>query len=216
MRLVWPDPGAGNSNPILAFALSMGLMLDKTLGVPTHYGTVFGILMVEGFVVTTLDAAVRLNRYLFEELWNVLFKGTVPAIMRTAWFNSLLSVLLMLWLAWNNAFTMLWPMFATTNQPLAALTLLAVSSWLLKRRRQAWFTIIPAVFMVLTTIAALLLLIRKFITRIQSGAPLSGPLTLMVMDLLCLGLAMGVVYLAVREFRRLRKNAEPAAEEAQV
>ncbi len=206
MRIVWPAPGTGASNPILAFALSMGLMLNKTLSIPTHIGTVFGILMVEGFVVTTLDAAVRLNRYLFEELWNVLFKGAVPAVMRTAWFNSLLSVALMLWLAWNNAFTMLWPMFATTNQLLAALTLLAVSSWLLKRRRQAWFTLIPAVFMVITTIAALLLLLQKFIAQIQSGAALSGPVTLLVMDLLCLGLAIGVVYMAFQNFRRVREG----------
>lgn len=205
MRLVWPDPGMGSSNPILAFALSIGLMLTQTLGIPTYYGTVFGILMVEGFVVTTLDAAVRLNRYLFEELWNVLFKGAIPAVMRTAWFNSGLSVLLMLWLAWNNAFTMLWPMFATTNQLLAALTLLAVSSWLLARRRQAWFTIIPAVFMVVTTIAALLLLMQKFIAQLQSGAPISGPLTLMVMDVLCLGLALGVVYMAFKKFRQAGK-----------
>ncbi len=211
MRLVWPDPGMGGSNPILAFSLSMGLMLNKTLHIPTHYGTVFGILMVEGFVVTTLDAAVRLNRYLFEELWNVLFKGNVPALMRTTTFNSLLSVLLMLWLAWNNAFTMLWPLFATTNQLLAALTLLAVSSWLLKRRRQAWFTIVPAVFMVFTTIAALLLLLQKFIAQIQGGA-VSGPLTLMVMDVLCLGLAMGVVYMAVQNFRNIhRKDESPEA-----
>lgn len=208
MRLVWPAPGTGSSNPILAFALSMGLMLNKTLSIPAHYGTVFGILMVEGFVVTTLDAAVRLNRYLFEELWNVLFKGETPAVMRAAWFNSALSVLLMLWLAWNNAFTMLWPMFATTNQLLAALTLLTVSSWLLKRRRQAWFTIIPAAFMVLTTIAALLLLMRKFIAQIQSGGALSGPLTLLIMDLLCLGLAIGVVCLAVRQFRQVNESKD--------
>lgn len=206
MRLVWPDPGMGASNPILAFALSIGLMLKQTLGVPTHYGTVFGILMVEGFVVTTLDAAVRLNRYLFEELWNVLFKGAVPAVMRTAWFNSGLSVLLMLWLAWNNAFTMLWPMFATTNQLLAALTLLAVSSWLLARRRQAWFTLIPAAFMVLTTIAALLLLMNKFIAQLQAGAAISGPLTLLVMDILCLGLALGVVCMAVKKFRQVSQS----------
>ncbi len=208
MRLVWPDPGMGGSNPILAFALSMGLMLQKTLGVPTHYGTVFGILMVEGFVVTTLDAAVRLNRYLFEELWNVLFRGNIPAVMRTAWFNSGLSVLLMLWLAWNNAFTMLWPLFATTNQLLAALTLLAVSSWLLQRRRQAWFTIIPAMFMVVTTIAALLLLLQKFIGQIRGGAALSGPLTLLVMDLLCLGLAAGVVFMAAKNLQRVRAGKD--------
>jgi carbon starvation protein len=206
LSIVWPASGDGASNPILAFALSMGLLLNSTMGIPTYMGCVFGILMVEGFVVTTLDAAVRLNRYLFEELWNVLLKDNVPAFMRTAWFNAGLSVLLMLWLAWNNAFTLLWPMFATTNQLLAALTLLAVTSWLLKRKRQAWFTLLPAVFMVLTTIAALLFLLRGFISRLENGEDMSGTLTLLVMDLLCLGLAVGVVIMVGRSWRSLRKG----------
>ncbi|MDR2451594.1 MAG: carbon starvation protein A [Candidatus Accumulibacter sp.] len=213
LRIVWPAPGTGSSNPILAFALSMGLMLHQTVGVPTHIGTVFGILLVEGFVVTTLDAAVRLNRYLFEELWNVLFKGNVPAFMRTILFNALLSVLLMLWLAWNNGFTLLWPMFATANQLLAALALIAVSAWLLKRRRQAWFTILPAIFMVATTIAALLLLMQKFVAALQSGAAISGPLTLLVMAVLCLGLALGLFFMAIKTFRQYwaERNGQIAA-----
>jgi carbon starvation protein len=202
LRIVWPAPGAGSSNPILAFALSMGLMLHQTIGLPTHIGTVFGILLVEGFVVTTLDAAVRLNRYLFEELWSVLFKGKVPAFMRTIGFNALLSVALMLWLAWNNGFTLLWPMFATANQLLAALALITVSAWLLKRKRQAWFTILPAIFMVATTIAALLLLMQKFIASLQGGAAISGPLTLLVMAVLCLGLALGLLLMAIKTFRQ--------------
>jgi carbon starvation protein len=179
-------------------------MLYKTIGIPVYIGTVFGILLVEGFVVTTLDAAVRLNRYLFEELWNVLFRGSIPAFMRNAWFNSGLSVVLMLWLAWNNAFTLLWPMFATCNQLLAALALLAASSWLLKRQRQAWFTILPAIFMVITTIAALLMLFQRFLGLVSSGVNLSGNVTLLVMDILCLGLALGVVGLAFGAFKRSR------------
>lgn len=204
LRIVWPAPGEGASNPILAFALSMGIMLNKTLGIPTYYGSIFGILLVEGFVVTTLDAAVRLNRYLFEELWHVLFKDNVPALMQKIWFNSGLSVLLMLWLAWNNSFTALWPLFATTNQLLAALTLLAVSSWLLKRRRQAWFTILPAIFMVFTTVGALLILLGKFVTQLQTATNISGPITLLIMDLLCLGLAVGLVFMSVKAFIALR------------
>jgi carbon starvation protein len=212
LRIVWPAPGAGSSNPILAFALSMGLMLHQTIGLPAHIGTVFGILLVEGFVVTTLDAAVRLNRYLFEELWNALFKGKAPTFMRTTFFNAFLSVALMLWLAWNNGFTLLWPMFATANQLLAALALIAVSAWLLKKRRQAWFTILPAIFMVATTIAALLLLMQKFAASLQSGAAISGPLTLLVMAVLCLGLALGLLCMAIKTFRQywVEKSARSA------
>ena len=55
------SPEVGRGNPVLAFALSMGHLLNSSLGLPLPYGTVFGILTVEGFLITTLDSAVRLN-----------------------------------------------------------------------------------------------------------------------------------------------------------
>ena len=89
--IVWPtDPGI-KSNPILGFSLAAGQLFNRGLGIPVALGTVFGILLVEGFVVTTLDAAVRLNRYLFEELWGILFKKA-PRLLKYYWFNSGLSV----------------------------------------------------------------------------------------------------------------------------
>jgi carbon starvation protein len=72
--IVWPSDPAVRSNPILGFSLAAGSLFNNALGIPTALGTIFGILLVEGFVITTLDSAVRLNRYLFEELWNVLVK----------------------------------------------------------------------------------------------------------------------------------------------
>jgi carbon starvation protein len=82
MDIVFPTDPAVKSNPILAFALSIGGMFEKSFGISKVYGTVFGILMVEGFVATTLDTAVRLNRYLFEELWGMIFKNP-PRFLKT-------------------------------------------------------------------------------------------------------------------------------------
>src|SRR5512140_592361 len=113
IRIVWP--AKGGANPILAFSLAMGGLLHNALGVPISFGAVFGILMVEGFVITTLDAAVRLNRYLFEELWAILFKNPKP-FLKNYWFNSLLTVVFMFVLAYSNAFSVLWPIFGTANQ----------------------------------------------------------------------------------------------------
>jgi carbon starvation protein len=72
--IVWPTEPGIKSNPILGFSLAAGQLFYRGLGIPVALGTVFGILLVEGFVITTLDAAVRLNRYLFEELWRIVFK----------------------------------------------------------------------------------------------------------------------------------------------
>jgi len=99
--------------------------MDKSLGIDPIYGTIFGILLVEGFVVTTLDTAVRLNRYLLEEVWQVIFKN-VPAIMKSYLFNAFLCVFLMYILAYTNAFAAIWPIFGSANQLLASLALIAV------------------------------------------------------------------------------------------
>jgi carbon starvation protein len=193
--VVWPtDPGI-KSNPILGFSLAAGQLFHRGLGIPIALGTVFGILLVEGFVVTTLDAAVRLNRYLFEELWGILFKKT-PRLLKHYWLNSGLSVILMWSLASTNAFNLLWPIFGTANQLLAALSLLAVSGWLLLRGKKTAFTLLPAVFMIATTLASLGILLREYIQK--------KSYILAAADVLLFILAIGVVVLVLKTFLKKR------------
>ena len=201
--IVWPTEPGIKSNPILGFSLAAGHLFNRGLGIPTALGTVFGILLVEGFVVTTLDAAVRLNRYLFEELWEILFRK-VPGFLRKHWINAGISVLLMWCLAASNTFTLLWPVFGTANQLLAAMSLLAVSAWLMLRRRRAWFTEIPAVFMLATTIASLAILFRQYL-RTKNYVLAAADAALFV-------LAAGVVVLTVRLLRKERRRKRPDPE----
>jgi carbon starvation protein len=204
--IVFPTAAGARSNPILAFAAGAGGLLDKGLGIPPVYGTVFGILLVEGFVVTTLDTAVRLNRYLFEELWAVIFKE-VPKIMKTYIFNAALAVVFMYLLAYNNAFLVIWPAFGSANQLLASLALIAVSVWLVNRGINALFTVIPAIFMMVTTIYSLfVLLIEKYLPK-QNYA-------LAAFAILMIILSIGVIWLAFKKWRELKKSgtiAESAA-----
>jgi len=174
-----------DSNPILAFALSAGMLAKSSFGIPAVIGSVFGILMVEGFIVTTLDTAVRLNRYLLEELWVYTFKQ-VPRIFKSYLFNSGICVVLMLFFAYTNAYLTIWPIFGTGNQLLAALTLFAVSVWLINRGSKAFFVLIPAVFMLITTIASLFLfLFDKLIP--------SSNLPLIIVDILLILLSLAMV-----------------------
>jgi carbon starvation protein len=200
--IVWPADLTVESNPILAFSLAAGHLFNLGLGIPVALGTVFGILMVEGFVVTTLDAAVRLNRYLLEELWSIVVKNP-PKFLKNYWVNSGIAVLLMWALGYSNAFNVLWPIFGTANQLLAALTLFAVSAWLLLRKKKNWFTLVPGIFMLLTTITALFILFRSYW--------MNKNFILMVADLLLLGLAVGVILLFVKTFSSRREPPESRA-----
>jgi len=207
LELVFPGGGA-KANPVLAFALGVGTLLHRGLGLPTALGTVMGILMIEGFVVTTLDTSLRLNRYVLEELW----AAAVPEAQRRkivvldwAWFNSGLAALAMFLLALSNSFLAIWPIFGSGNQLLAALTLVGVSAWLARYRKPSWFTVAPAVFMVITTMASLLILLPKYVR--QANIPL------LVADLILLGLATAMVTFTLRQyvFNKDRRATIPAS-----
>ncbi|MCF6158276.1 MAG: carbon starvation protein A [wastewater metagenome] len=190
-ELVLPDTGSKfHSNPILAFALAMGRTLYSGFGLPLPFGTLFGMLLLEGFIVTTLDTAVRLNRYLFEELWKVIFKKP-PRFLGYYWVNSGLAAALMFGLAYNNTVNTIWSLFGTTNQLLAALTLIIVSFWLLAKGKTVWFAAIPAIGMIITTIAMLIILLTtRFIPQ--------GNVTLIVADIVLLGLSAGIITIAIK------------------
>lgn len=190
-------PESGSSNPILAFALAMSGLMHKGLNIPMVYGTVFGILMVEGFVATTLDTAVRINRYLFEELWAILFK-TPPKWLRSYIFNSSLSVALMLILAFTNAFSAIWPIFGTANQLLAALTLITLAAWLAANRKKNGFLLLPAAFMIITTIFALIFLAERYFTK--------GNYILLAADIVMVLLSAGLIGVAVKTFLKKERK----------
>ncbi len=191
--LVYPS-GAGSNAP-LAFALGLGNVLHAGVGLPTVYGTIWGILLLEGFLITTIDAIVRLTRYLFEELWLTLLPNPAP-VLRSRVFNGALVIAGMSVLTYTNAYLKIWPIFGSANQLLAALTLIAVTAWLVQKAKKAWFTAIPATFMVLTTITSLVILLGRYVS--------SGNWTLAITDILLLTLAAGVVVLTFRYFYGLR------------
>lgn len=205
LRVVFPDAPAMRSNPVLAFALATGRITNQALGLPVYLGTIFGILLVEGFLATTLDTAVRLNRYLFEELWGILFKP-VPRLLRSYLFNAGLSVVIMFALAYKQAFFILWPIFGTANQLLAGLTLTVVSIWFVRQgNKLSPITVLPALFMMATTIASLFYLLVK-----KGGYLATGNYVLVFAALCLLVLAIAMVLVALKTFRACAREQKAA------
>lgn len=221
--IVWPE--SGGAFAVKGFALAVGTTLHRAaevvgLSVPIYVGTIFGIILLEGFVLTTVDTLLRLTRYLFEELWGVLFQNPPRWLMSRA-FNSLLPIALTAWLAFGNRYGIIWPIFGTANQLLAALTLIAATAWLAHRAKQFWFVAIPALFMAATTLTSLVLLLPRYfgwkkfsalteqlsfgdaLRQFWKLTPKEGGmnLPLLATDLILMALAIGVVALTVQRLR---------------
>lgn len=121
-------------------------------------------VMAALFAGTTMDTGLRLQRYIFQEwgeIYNIAWLGKpVPA--------TLLAVASCLILAFGaggadgSGGLLIWPLFGTTNQLLAGLTLLIIAVMLVRKRVTANYVIWPLAFLLLMTLAALLLQLRSF------------------------------------------------------
>ncbi|MFN4197153.1 MAG: carbon starvation protein A [Caldimicrobium sp.] len=195
-EIVYPQVGKGN--PVLAFALGAGSLVEKALSIPSYIGLIIGILMLEGFIITTLDTAVRLGRLILEELWGTLFKNP-PKVILSHYFNAAIIVIVTFFLAYKNGYAKVWPVFGASNQLLAALALISISLWLTMMKKPKVFTTIPALFLLVTTVCALAYsLIKKFIP--------AGNTPLIVITIILLLLAVIVFIIAIAKYVQYRRN----------
>ena len=108
------------------------------------------------FAGTTMDAGVRLQRYIVQE-WGTIYK--IPMLQNgyIATFGAVAACLALAFGAGGRdgqGGMTIWPLFGTTNQLLAGLTLLVLSVMLVKLGRRYIFTLVPMVFVTLMSLAA--------------------------------------------------------------
>jgi len=118
------------------------------------FAVTFGAMAFSTFVFDTLDVATRLGRYIVQELFNWRGRGAIVG-------STLISVALPVYFlatAHEGAWIKFWTLFGSSNQLLAALTLLTITVWLYKARRRVTFTLIPMLFVLIMTLWSLVTL----------------------------------------------------------
>ena len=156
------DSSLAKQPPDKIFGVGIGRFLHE-LSVPLQFAVTFGMLAFATFVYDTLDVATRLARYLFTEFtgWRTRTGGIV---------GTLASLGLPFWFVSQTAkdasgkvipaYQVIWPLFGSTNQLLAGLTLTGLVLWLAKTGKPKllqWLVAIPMVFMMGMTASALVL-----------------------------------------------------------
>jgi carbon starvation protein len=136
--------------------VSGGATFVASLGIPLETGRTFIAVMVIAFAATSLDTGARIQRLVISELAEAY--GVRPLTNRYA--ASALGIGAALLLALNqgggDGGLILWPLFGTTNQLVAGVTLLVISIWLKQNGRPAIYTLAPMIFVGAATIFAML------------------------------------------------------------
>ena len=153
------------------------------------------------FAGTTMDAGVRLQRYIIQE-WGTIYK--IP-VLQNGYIATFLAVGACLALAFGaggrsgQGGMEIWPLFGTTNQLLAGLTLLVISVMLVKLKRRYIFTLVPMVFVTTMAFAAAIYQLWDLFA--------SGSYYLMTLDVVVIFLAIFVILEAWSAFTREKKAA---------
>ncbi len=176
-------PGAIYGSGLGAF-VSVVLGKDQLL-----LATTFGAMAFSTFVFDTLDVSTRLGRYILQEVfgWN----GKVGALVATALTCGVPALFLLN--AGTGSYLKFWTLFGTSNQLLAALSLLGITVWLKKSGKKYWYTLLPMVFVFVITLWALGSQILTALEHTEStisviNAVVAGLLVLLAMTLLAYGI----------------------------
>lgn len=140
--------------PVQMFASTVAGMCAKFCN--QRLAESFMLLSVSAFLMTSVDAGTRLARFSWQELVGD-GAGAIKKLSHNMYFGTLLVVGLAaaLLLGASETSKQLWTIFASANQLLAALTLLAATLWFVRNKKPAWFTGIPMVFMMIVSSCAL-------------------------------------------------------------
>lgn len=140
--------------PVTLFSEGLGSFL-ATLGIDISYGTSFAALAVSAFVLTTLDTATRLGRFAFQEFFAPRENETPSVLFKNRFIGTTVTVAAAALFALSGGWRVIWPIFGSANQLLAALALLAVALWLKSLARSTTFLKIPMLIMFAITLSAL-------------------------------------------------------------
>ncbi len=154
--------GAGGAG---AFISSGAQLLADGWGLaPVITETLLATMLVL-FAGTTMDSGVRLQRYIIQE-WGDIYKIPVLKKRVVATFVAVAACLLIAFGAGGSSGTggmIIWPLFGSTNQILAGMTLLVISVYLIKLGRPAWVTLAPMTFVLLMSFFAGVVILMRFI-----------------------------------------------------
>lgn len=157
---------AGRTGGAVSLGVGMAYIFSSIPGMRhlMSYWYHFAIMFEALFILTTIDAGTRIGRFILQETFGKVYKP----FQKTNWLPGNIVTSGLIVIAWGyfiytGTVATIWPMFGTANQLLATIALAIGTSFIINRGRAkyAWVTILPMIFVGITTLTAASLNIRN-------------------------------------------------------
>ena len=149
----------GRTGGAVSLAVGMAQIFSSIPGMKglMSYWYHFAIMFEALFILTTIDAGTRIARFVLQEALGRVYKP----FGRTNWLPGNILASGMVVFAWayfiySGTVATIWPMFGSANQLLATIALVVGTSYIINRgkKKYAWITILPMIFVGVTTLTA--------------------------------------------------------------
>jgi carbon starvation protein len=193
------DPNAGGAAAV--FIRAFGQIVSQAFpAISFSLAMLFGAIILNATLLDTLDTCTRLGRFVLQEA-----AADRVTVLRDRWISGLVTVIPAAYLGLSGTAGTIWPVFGASNQLIAALALLVIAIYLTGIRAPSMYSFIPGVFMLITTVAALLYQTYDFFFGSKPN---------LVLGVICALLVALAVYVSMEVLPRgLRKpKDEPEAE----
>ncbi len=149
----------GRTGGAVSLAVGMAQIFSAIPGMKglMSYWYHFAIMFEALFILTTIDAGTRIARFVLQEALGKVYKP----FGRTNWLPGNLLASGLVVFAWayfiySGTVATIWPMFGSANQLLATIALVVGTSYIINRGKikYAWITILPMIFVGVTTLTA--------------------------------------------------------------
>jgi carbon starvation protein len=149
----------GRTGGAVSLAVGMAQIFSSIPGFKSlmSYWYHFAIMFEALFILTTIDAGTRIGRFVLQESLGKVYKP----FSKTNWLPGNIIASLVIVFAWGyfiytGTVATIWPMFGTANQLLATIALAIGTSYIINngKRKYAFITIVPMIFVGITTLTA--------------------------------------------------------------
>lgn len=186
-----------------AFVEGGGAIVQNGLGLPQSLSATILATTAVLFAATTMDTGVRLQRFVVQEM------GHVVGVSLGKSLATIIAVGVAVGLTFGagadgSGGMLIWPLFGTTNQLMAGLTLSIIAVMLLRKNRNAIPALVPLVFLLVMTVYALLVQLRGFYDQ--------SNWLLLILDIIILVAALWVIVEATQSMLRARHENDDVDE----
>ena len=204
---------AGRTGGAVSLGVGMAYIFSSIPGMKNlmSYWYHFAIMFEALFILTTIDAGTRIGRFLLQEAFGKVYKP----FQQTNWLpgnliSSGLMVFMWAYFIFTGTVSTIWPMFGTANQLLATIALAIGTSFIINRGRKkyAWVTILPMIFVGVTTMTAAFLNIRNiYIPQVRIATTLVPGLINLILTVSIIICVVIIFYNAIPKWIKAFKAA---------